>query len=63
MLAALLGTLVGKDRGADRIADLLNLCEREGRCPDSTEDVIIQIIPKAAGGRRPISLLAAIIRV
>ena len=46
-----------------RLADLLNQCERDGVWPSRWQLVVIALIPKSDGGRRPIGLFPATIRV
>ena len=46
-----------------RLADLSNKCEEEGSWPTRWQLVVIALIPKSDGGRRPIGLFPAVIRV
>ena len=44
------------------LADVLNCCEREGVWP-SDDDVLIVLLPKPDGGRRPIGIFPAYVRI
>ena len=69
------GTGVGADNTSPRaiaalpysmrakLADILNRCEAEGRWPSRWQLVVIALLPKADGSRRPIGLFPAVIRV
>ena len=46
-----------------RLADLLNECERVGTWPSRWQIVLICLLPKADGGRRPIGLFPSVIRI
>ena len=45
------------------LARLLNKCEEQGRWPEACELVLIVLLPKPDGGRRPIGLFPTTIRV
>ena len=45
------------------LADLLNACEATGTWPERWRLVLIVLLPKPDGGRRPIGLFPAVIRV
>ena len=46
-----------------RLANLLNSCEEEGKWPEQWQIVLICLLPKADGGRRPIGLFSSVVRV
>ena len=46
-----------------RLADLLNECQAQGKWPTCWQLVLICLLPKADGGRRPIGLFPAVIRL
>ena len=45
-----------------QLAELLNRCGKEGRWPRSCELVLIVLLPKTDGGKRPIGLFPSIVR-
>ena len=46
-----------------KLAQLLNECEKQGRWPQSCELVLIVLLPKADGGKRPIGLFPSTVRL
>ena len=51
------------DELLDRIGMLFETIEQCGRWPNQIATSIVHLIPKAAGGRRPIGLLASLVRL
>ena len=47
----------------DKVGELCTACEASGCWPSQTALALIHLIPKATGGRRPIGVLAALIRL
>ena len=45
------------------IASFYNTVERSGKWPVALSDVLMHLIPKPAGGRRPIAILATLVRI
>ena len=46
-----------------RVAELLTWLERAGIWPKQLEEALVHLIPKASGGRRPIGILPALVRL
>ena len=47
----------------DQLGGLLEAIEEHGRWPSQIELAMVHLIPKASGGRRPIGLLASLVRL
>ena len=51
------------DSRLQQLADLLNACGAQGRWPTECELVLIVLLPKPDGGKRPIGLFPCIVRL
>ena len=45
------------------IAFFLDAVETERRCLEAASDVLMRLIPKPSGGRRPLAVLATLVRI